>query len=360
MARWGRNGRARPSRAAGGEQRAIADGLSALDAALAQLWKSIRAGDVLDAEVQASELLALPGFSDDNDESHATVAAGLIGRGARALAPPEQAAFLRLLVALGTKAVKRQASEDLADLADDEVYPPEWVTRIGKAVPGRAYRARDAFGDQELVAVTFSYDDAEHVIMVATRPRRTSRGVHGGAEQGPRHVSQGNPGRSRFRRSPGADHACRGTAADRGPAGKVRPGRGFRSRHHVDVRASADPVPAPPPARAGTRRGRSRTPPPAGRPPWPSSRQARSPPRRATRTWHGSGPRCSPGTAAGCRRSARHGRPVPAGGRAARARAPHVPALAGATRRHAAGRDSRGAAGRRRGRASMRKPPTPS
>ena len=122
---------------------------------------------MLDAEVQASELLALPGFSDDNDESHATVATGLIGRAARALAPPEQAAFLRLLVALGTKAVKRQASGDLADLADDEVYPPEWVTRIGKAVPGRAYRARDAFGDQELIAVTFSYDDAEHAIMVA-------------------------------------------------------------------------------------------------------------------------------------------------------------------------------------------------
>ncbi len=148
------------------DQRAITEGLSALDAALDQLWESIRAGDVLDAEVQTSELLALPGLSDDSDESHAQVAAGLIGRGARILAPPEQAAFLRLLVALGTKAVKREASEDLADLADDDVYPPEWVTRIGKAVPGQAYRARDAFGDQELVAVTFSYDDAEHVIAV--------------------------------------------------------------------------------------------------------------------------------------------------------------------------------------------------
>ena len=47
--------------------------------------------------------------------------------------------------------MKRQASEDLADLAADGVYPPEWVTGIGKAVLGQAYRARDAFGDQELI-----------------------------------------------------------------------------------------------------------------------------------------------------------------------------------------------------------------
>ena len=148
MARVGKKRKGKAAHPASPDQRAITEGLSALDAALEQLWESIRAGDVLDAEVQTSELLALPGYSDDSDESHAQVAAGLIGRGARVLALPEQAAFLRLLVALGTKAVKREASEDLADLADDDVYPPEWVTRIGKAVPGRAYRARDAFGDQ--------------------------------------------------------------------------------------------------------------------------------------------------------------------------------------------------------------------
>lgn len=163
----GKKRKGRASRVATAEQGAVADGLSALDAALARLWESIRAGNVLDAEVQASELLALPGMADDSDESHVRVAAGLIGQGARVLEPPEQAAFLRLLVTLGTRAVKRKASEELADLAADEVYPPEWVTRIGKAVAGQAYRARDAFGDQELLAVTFGYDDAEHAIVVA-------------------------------------------------------------------------------------------------------------------------------------------------------------------------------------------------
>lgn len=155
------------ARLASADQKAIAEGLSALDAALEQLWESIRVGDVLGAEVQASEMLALPGMADGSDESHLRVVAGLIGRGAEVLEPPDQAAFLRLLAALGTKAVKRAAGEELADLADDDVYPPEWVTRIGKAVPGQAYRARDAFGDQELIAVTFRYDDAEHAIVIA-------------------------------------------------------------------------------------------------------------------------------------------------------------------------------------------------
>jgi hypothetical protein len=155
------------SRAAIGSEQAIADGIGALDTALAGLWESVAAGDVLAAEVQASELLALPGLSDDGDDFHAQVADGLFRRSASVLAPPEQAAFLRVLMTLGTRAVKRQASEDLADLADDGVYPPEWVTGIGKAVSGQAYHARDVFGEQELVAVTFSYGDAEHAIAVA-------------------------------------------------------------------------------------------------------------------------------------------------------------------------------------------------
>lgn len=154
-------------RGAAAKSRAFASELDALDAALARLWESIAAGDLFDAEVQASELLGLPDLPEDNDESHSMIASGLIGRASRALTPPDQAAFLRLLIALGAKAVKRQASEELADLTSDGIYPPEWVTGIGKAVPGQAYRASDDFGDQEVIAVTFTYGDAEHAIAVA-------------------------------------------------------------------------------------------------------------------------------------------------------------------------------------------------
>ena len=150
----------------GGNSR-VAAGSDALDAALVRLWKSIGAADLFDAEIEASELLALPDLSNNNDESHSVIASELIGRASRALAPSDQAAFLRLLIALGSKAVKRRASDELADLTSDGVYPPEWVTAIGKAVPVQAYRARDDFGDQEVIAVTFTYGDAEHAIAVA-------------------------------------------------------------------------------------------------------------------------------------------------------------------------------------------------
>jgi len=155
------------SRVATAKGRALGNELDALDAALARLWESIAAGDLFDAEIQTSELVALPDLSDDSDESHSRIALGLISRASVALTPPDQAAFLRLLIALGTKAVKRQASAELADLTSDGVYPPEWVTAIGKAIPGQAYRARDNFGDQEVIAVTFTYGDAEHAIAVA-------------------------------------------------------------------------------------------------------------------------------------------------------------------------------------------------
>jgi len=77
--------------------------------------------------------------------------------------PPRQ----RLLVALGPRAVKRAASEALAELTADGVYPPEWVTSIGKPTPGQAWRLYDVAGDREVVVVTYRYEDAEHALLVA-------------------------------------------------------------------------------------------------------------------------------------------------------------------------------------------------
>ena len=53
----------------------------------------------------------------------------------------------------------------LGKLTQDGVYPPDWVTEAGKPVPGRAWRRYDVFGDDEAVAVTFSYGEAEHAIV---------------------------------------------------------------------------------------------------------------------------------------------------------------------------------------------------
>jgi hypothetical protein len=143
------------------------DGAEALDRALDELRTSISAGDVLSAEMQASSLIALSLMTAGTDAEYDLLASGLISA-AEAWGPePEGAAFLRLLMALGPRTVKRQASEALADFTDDGIYPPEWVNSIGKPTPGQAYRGRDVFGDNEVIMVTFSYADAEHALLVS-------------------------------------------------------------------------------------------------------------------------------------------------------------------------------------------------
>jgi hypothetical protein len=150
------------------DDRRQADGVEALDRALAELWTSISSGDVLDAEMQASSLIALPLLTGGTDAEYDLLAAALVGASEdRAHQPEQAAAFLRLVMTLGPRAVKRQASNALAGLTDDGIYPPEWVNGIGKPVPGQAYRGRDMFGDQEVVLVTFSYADAEHALFVS-------------------------------------------------------------------------------------------------------------------------------------------------------------------------------------------------
>jgi hypothetical protein len=144
------------------------DGAEALDRALDELWTSISSGDVLSAEMQASSLIALPLLTGGTDAEYDLLATALITAAeARAHEPEEAAAFLRLVLALGPRPVKRQASEALADLTDDGVYPPEWVSGIGKPATGQAYRGRDTFGDHEVILVTFSYGDAEHALLVS-------------------------------------------------------------------------------------------------------------------------------------------------------------------------------------------------
>jgi hypothetical protein len=144
------------------------DGAEALDHALNELWTSISSGDVLIAEVQASSLIALPLLTGGTDAEYDLLATALVSAAeARAHEPEEAAAFLRLVLALGPRPVKRQASEALADFTDDGVYPPEWVSGIGKPATGQAYRGRDTFGDHEVILVTFSYADAEHALLVS-------------------------------------------------------------------------------------------------------------------------------------------------------------------------------------------------
>jgi hypothetical protein len=141
-----------------------------LERALAELWKSVAAGDVLNAEFQTSAFVALPDLADGSPEQTEVLADTLIEAASRHPAGTdgsEAAAFCRLLMSLGTRPVKRAASQALADFTGDDIYPPGWVTSIGKPSVGRAWRQYDVFGDQEVVAVTFSYEGAEHALLVS-------------------------------------------------------------------------------------------------------------------------------------------------------------------------------------------------
>ena len=134
---------------------------------LAGLWATITAGDLLTAELETAYCMAIPlmaGLEDPGDVE-TFISTALVEAAVRRRAP-EGAALLRLLMSLGTPATRREASRALAELTGAGVYPPDWVTEIGKATPGRAWRRYDVFGDDEAILVTFCYGEDEHALLV--------------------------------------------------------------------------------------------------------------------------------------------------------------------------------------------------
>jgi hypothetical protein len=127
-------------------------------AALAELRSAIEADDQLTAEVRASALLAAPAAGGRRADAE-RFAASLITAAARWDSRPAAAAFCRILMVLGTATVKKMASGALRELTQSGVYPPDWVAGIGKPAPGQAWRRVDAFGDDEAIAVTYSYGE---------------------------------------------------------------------------------------------------------------------------------------------------------------------------------------------------------
>src|SRR5690242_6902381 len=103
---------------------------------LGDLWKAVAAGEPLQAEIESSTCMEIPrvmGVRDvaEEEQFRATV----LVDGARRRRNPDGAALLRLLMAMGTATTKRAASRALAELTGEGVYPPEWVTGIGRRRP---------------------------------------------------------------------------------------------------------------------------------------------------------------------------------------------------------------------------------
>jgi hypothetical protein len=129
------------------------------------LWQAVAAGDLLRAELEAGTCMALPRVGRLAPEDAQAFISKVLVDEAIQQSSAEGAAMLRLLISLGSPATKRSASRALAELTEADIYPPDWVTAAGKAIPVQARRRYDVFGDDEAIAVTFRYGEAEHAIM---------------------------------------------------------------------------------------------------------------------------------------------------------------------------------------------------
>ena len=152
-------------RAPSGSGRTEADAI--VERVMSSLWAGIAAGDPLRAELETATCMAIPRVVGelDPDETEKFISTVLVD-GAVRRQTPDGAALLRLLMTLGTQGTKRAASRALAELTGAGIYPPDWVTGVGKVTPGQAWRRYDVFGDDEAIAVTFRYGEAEHGIVV--------------------------------------------------------------------------------------------------------------------------------------------------------------------------------------------------
>ena len=155
---------------------------------LSSLWEGVASGDPLRAELETATCMAFPYVLGQRDPADIeSFIDTVLVRGALRRRDPDGAALLRLLMTLGTAQTRRAASRALAELTGEDIYPPEWVTEVGKATPGQAWRRYDVFGDDEAIAVTFSYGEAEaeHGIVVqvdlAGIPVATAIGVSSNA-----------------------------------------------------------------------------------------------------------------------------------------------------------------------------------
>ena len=136
-----------------------------VDRLVGSLWQAVAAGEPLRAELEAATCMALPRVGQlDPADAQAFISKVLVNEAVREPSS-EGAAMLRMLMALGSSSTKRAASRALAGLTEAGIYPPDWVTEVGKATPVQAWRRYDVFGDDEAVAVTFRYGEAEHGIV---------------------------------------------------------------------------------------------------------------------------------------------------------------------------------------------------
>jgi hypothetical protein len=142
------------------------DAGAGLERMLSRMWEAIAAGDPMRAEIEVAICMAVPRVGRLDPVKVTDFSAKVLVNEAIERWGADGTAMLRLLMALGSPPVKRSAGAALAEMTRIGIYPPEWVDQVGKAVPVRAMRRYDVFGDEEVIEVTFRYGEAEHGIAV--------------------------------------------------------------------------------------------------------------------------------------------------------------------------------------------------
>jgi hypothetical protein len=120
----------------------------------------------IDAELWGSDMIgALSGGGSDAAVVMAELAGSLVPA-AEAQATPEALGLLRVLGAIGSRALKTLATAAAERVVAQGVPDPAWAPGIGAPTIGRCWHYGDIGGRQESVTVSFGYGAAEHALSV--------------------------------------------------------------------------------------------------------------------------------------------------------------------------------------------------
>ncbi|HET8660155.1 MAG TPA: hypothetical protein VFM55_14295 [Micromonosporaceae bacterium] len=136
-----------------------------LETQLEQAERLLSVDNPVEAEVRVAAMISLARFGGFGSELNEVLILALV-RYASEHPSPHAALLLRTIVAIGSPGQRRAASDALGVVTAAGHFPPEWTVQLGRAVPGQAWRRFDVFGDAEIIAVTFRYGDAEHIVLV--------------------------------------------------------------------------------------------------------------------------------------------------------------------------------------------------
>ena len=122
----------------------------------------------LEVELTAAALLAQPRRFGMNQQLSDLAISSVLVEEVAGIPSVASAAGLRAIVAVGSPASVPSATAALGEVTASGFYPPAWAGAIGRAVPVRAWRRYDVFGDAETIVVVFAYGPDRHALLVRT------------------------------------------------------------------------------------------------------------------------------------------------------------------------------------------------